>query len=72
MSNIASLTTERERRETEAWERYVAARNVAEATLRVEDGIAAGRAWRTFLDLFLSPTQAATMGADVVPMRARS
>jgi len=36
----------------EAWDRYLEARDRAECSRDVSDGIAAGKAWRTFLELF--------------------
>lgn len=36
----------------EAWDRYVAAMLRSKETLLVEDGIAAGRAYRQFVELF--------------------
>lgn len=36
----------------EAWDRYVAAMQKSQETLRVEDGIAAGKAYRQFVELF--------------------
>ena len=36
----------------EAWDRYVAAMLKSKETLRVEDGIAAGKAYRQFVELF--------------------
>ncbi len=36
----------------EAWDRFVAAMQKSKETLRVEDGIAAGRAYRQFVELF--------------------
>jgi hypothetical protein len=35
-----------------AWEDYLRARDRAERSRRVEDGVAAGRAWARFLKLF--------------------
>lgn len=35
-----------------AWAAYLAARERAEHSRDVEDGIAAGKAWRAFLELF--------------------
>jgi hypothetical protein len=35
-----------------AWDAYCAARARAEATQKIEDGIAAGQAWRQWLELF--------------------
>lgn len=72
MSSVVNLTAERERRETEAWERYVAARNRADETLLVEDGTQAARAWCAFLSLFLTEAQAEFMGGSVVSMRRRA
>lgn len=39
------------------WQEYAAAAERAQRTRRVEDGIAAGRAWRRWLDLYMSPEQ---------------
>lgn len=62
---VVDLNAVRERRQEEAFNAYVAARGRAEETLAVEDGLAAGRAWRRFLDLFISPEQRASLeGAD--------
>jgi hypothetical protein len=36
----------------QAWEGYLRARDRAERSRRVEDGIAAGHAWAAFLKLF--------------------
>ena len=36
----------------EAWDRYVAAMLKSKDTLRIEDGIAAGKAYRQFVELF--------------------
>lgn len=38
----------------EAWDAYVAADAKAKASLRLEDGIAAGKAYARFLDLYAS------------------
>lgn len=54
---VIDLEAERERRIDCAWADYCAARQQAEATLAVEDGIAAGKAWRRWLDLFMSAEQ---------------
>jgi len=35
-----------------AWDAYCAARTRAEASQKIEDGIAAGQAWRTWVELF--------------------
>ncbi|NBJ13319.1 hypothetical protein [Microvirga arsenatis] len=54
---VIDLEALRERRIEETWAQYCAARMQAEATLSVEDGIAAGKAWRRWLDLFMSGDQ---------------
>lgn len=35
-----------------AWEKYLAARDRAEKSRNISDGIAAGKAWKEWLDLF--------------------
>jgi hypothetical protein len=54
---IIDLDAQRERRIEKAWDEYCSARMQAEATLDVQDGIAAGKAWRRWLDLFMSMDQ---------------
>lgn len=36
-----------------AWDAYIAARAVADETLKLEDGIAAAKAFKRFLELFV-------------------
>lgn len=36
----------------EAWDTYVAAQEQAKRSGRIEDGIAAGKAWRRWLEMF--------------------
>lgn len=45
------------------WAEYLAARQKAEKSTDIEDGIAAGRAWRRWLDLFLNDDQRKKMGS---------
>lgn len=40
-----------------AWEAYIAARDKAEKSRDVMDGVAAGKAWREFLELFAGPSK---------------
>lgn len=54
---VVDLMSEREKRIEDTWQDYCAARTRADETLSVEDGIAAGRAWRRWLDLFLTHEQ---------------
>jgi len=52
-SNVQRLQT---RQET-LWDAYVAAMEKAQQTLDINDGMAAGRAWKAFVDEFLIPEQ---------------
>lgn len=55
MQKIVQLSIARQARsETQeaAWQRFVDAQEKAKATLRIEDGIAAGHAFRTFVETF--------------------
>lgn len=54
---ITHLTEERDRRASAAWDAYVAAKRRADDTMCIADGIAAGKAWRTFLTVFQSAEQ---------------
>ena len=45
-----------------AWEAYTAAQQLAATTGKLEDGIAAGRAWRRWLSLFMDEEQKAFIG----------
>lgn len=46
-----------EERANEAFQDYLAAREKAEVSRDLQDGIAAGRAWRRFLDIFMTGDQ---------------
>lgn len=50
------------------WLAYVDAKKLADKTLRIEHGIAAGRAWRDFLSAF----DRSHGSADVVPFPTRA
>lgn len=55
MAKVISLKVATERRDVtveEAWDRFVAAMQRSKETLRIEDGIAAGRAYRQFLEMY--------------------
>ena len=47
--HIVKLEDFREERVEEAWYAYVRAKERADETLDIRDGIAAGKAWRTML-----------------------
>ncbi len=55
-------------RARDAWDAYVFAKEKAQWSGAFEDGIAAGRAWRTFLNLFVLPE----LKMDVAPPRVVS
>jgi hypothetical protein len=46
-----------------AWNDYVEATRKAQSTLALDDGIAAGKAYRRFLELFLTDEQRQKIGA---------
>jgi DICT domain-containing protein len=55
MAKVISLKVATERRDVtveQAWQRYVDAMQRSKETLRIEDGIAAGRAYRQFLEMY--------------------
>jgi hypothetical protein len=53
MSNVIVMLDPVERR----WEEYVTALKRANTTMSVQDGIAAGKAWREWLNLFMTSDQ---------------
>lgn len=55
MSKVISFKVATDRRDVtveQAWERFVTAMQRSKETLRIEDGIAAGKAYRQFLDMY--------------------
>ena len=55
MAKVISLKVATERRDVtveQAWSRFVEAMQRSKETLRIEDGIAAGRAYRQFLEMY--------------------
>ncbi|GLK78020.1 hypothetical protein GCM10008171_32740 [Methylopila jiangsuensis] len=54
-----------------AWEAYASAARRAQQTLTIEDGIAAGAAWRRFLDLHMTADQRQRLSAAMLPMELR-
>ncbi|MGU3496373.1 hypothetical protein ACLBXM_20225 [Xanthobacteraceae bacterium A53D] len=61
--NVVSLVDYREAELERRLESYNEAARLAQRTGLVADGIAAGRRWRLFLDLFMSADQRAQLGA---------
>lgn len=56
MSKVVNLSLVKREREVsieEAWNRFAALKKRSEETLSVEDGIAAGKAYAAFCELFL-------------------
>jgi hypothetical protein len=49
--NIREAAKRRQETVEQAWERYVSAMTKSKETLRIEDGIAAGKAYRQFLEV---------------------
>jgi hypothetical protein len=59
MAKVISLKVATERRDVtveQAWDRFAEAMQKSKETLRIEDGIAAGRAYRQFLDVYARNT----------------
>jgi hypothetical protein len=52
MTNIIPLAQAQGDLVAERWAVYLSAKDRADASRRLEDGIAAGRAWREFLNAF--------------------
>lgn len=55
--NVVDMKAFREKREEETWRAYTEARERAERTLDIKDGIAAGLAWRAWLVSWQTPEQ---------------
>lgn len=59
MGKLVYMEVAAERRKAtieQAWEKFVEAQRVSKETLRLQDGIAAGRAYREFLELCARPS----------------
>lgn len=56
-ADIVNLTARRDEMLDVRWNAYVAAQRRAQASLAIEDGKAAGRAWRQWLDLWMNEDQ---------------
>lgn len=69
---IVNLDAERDRRQAEAWERYATARQHADRTLALTDGLAAQQAYREFIDLCLNAEQLAYVRGTVAPFGKRA
>lgn len=57
------------KKQNEAWASYLDAKAVADATGSMQDGIDAGRAWRRWLDLFITPEQQKSLSGQVRAIR---
>ncbi len=53
--SIADARRDRDARVEDLWDAYVAAKGKADKSESVEDGIAAARLWKRFLELFVGP-----------------
>lgn len=56
-ADIVNLTARRDEMLDVRWNAYVVAQRRAQASLAIEDGKAAGRAWRQWLDLWMNEDQ---------------
>lgn len=61
-ADIISLEERREALLDERWDAYIAAHRRATQTLAIEDGKAAARAWRDWLDLWMTESQRKWIG----------
>lgn len=69
MSDVVQITGAVDAIADAKWRAFVAAKIAAENSLAIEDGIAAGHAWREFLAVFdKSPATAQVL---TLPLRAR-
>ena len=59
-------------RAREAWDAYVEAKERAQYTDAFEDGLKAGRAWRTFLNLFVNDDDKMDVAPRVLEYRGRT
>jgi len=59
---VVSLAEHRDAQIDARWEAYRQAAAKAQRSLKQEDGILAGRAWRAWLDLFMTQEQSAKIG----------
>ena len=68
-----NLAQHRRRRAEEAFDAYREASLKAQQSLDINDGIAAGKPWRAFLELFLPPPRAKSdeRSARVVKLKQR-
>lgn len=68
---LIDLAAERDRREAEAWDRFVSAKSRADETLRFEDGREAARAWSAFVQVCMTAEQVRWLGQTVTPFERR-
>lgn len=55
VTDLKVVRHERAASQEDAWARFVSATMTAKTTLRLEDGIAAGKAYREFVESFVRP-----------------
>lgn len=63
-ADIISLHEHRDSILDAKWSAYAAAQQHAQNTLRIEDGKAAGRAWKEWLELWMTEEQRRWIGGD--------
>lgn len=54
-----------------AFQAYAAAKMRVEQTMDFKDAMAAGRAWRTFLNLFAEPENQMALDTNIIPFPKR-
>ena len=63
-AHIISMEERRDALIDERWDAYIAAPRRATQTLAIDDGKAAARAWRDWLDLWMTADQRQWMGRN--------
>ncbi len=70
--SVVNLQERRAANQSAVWEAYCAAARRAQATNEICDAIEAGRQWRRWLDLFMTPEQRGSIATAVLPSERRS
>lgn len=59
---VVNLQEHRDAQIDEAWDAYISASRRAQSSLKMNDGITAGKAWRAWLDLWMTYEQRQHLG----------
>jgi len=68
---MSALSDPKDDEAHEAFQEYAAAKMRAEATMDFADAMAAGRAWRIFINLFVGPENQMAVDSNVIPFPKR-